>query len=281
MLQLINNFIADTILFVADTAGDFWQNFNAAGYSSLQIIVDILLVAILFYWFIRLVAGSRAFNIILGLLVLAGLFLISRKFELTAVSWLLSRLFTVILVAIPVIFQQELMQGIERLGHTQFFMAQKMKEAEFLIGEIIGACLEMQKHRVGALIVFQRKVSLKEYVDSGVTLNAKLSKELLQSIFSKGASLHDGALVVDRGFVVAAGVTLPHSFKNYGHSFGTRHKAAISLSEVTDAKVIIISEEKGIVSLAEGGKIEMDVSAEDLQKFLTHIYSEGKARARR
>ncbi|MEK7528202.1 MAG: diadenylate cyclase CdaA [Patescibacteria group bacterium] len=275
-MSALNDFISQLILVVAGSAGTFWRNVTLVDFSAWQVFFDILLVAVLFYWMIRLLSGSRAINIILGLIILAALFLVSKAFELVAMSWLLSRLFTVILVAIPIIFQQELRAGLEKLGRTKFFLAQEKKEIDFLISEVVEACLAMAEHRIGALLVFRGEVSLTEYVESGVMLNAKISKELIRSIFSKNAPLHDGAVIIEDGLVVAAGVTLPQSFRNYGHAFGTRHKAALAVSEATDARVIVISEERGTISLAFRGTMEQGVKAEQIQQFLEKIYRKKK-----
>ncbi|KKU80559.1 MAG: TIGR00159 family protein [Candidatus Peregrinibacteria bacterium GW2011_GWA2_47_7] len=278
MISAINNLIAEIILFVTSAAGTFWLNITLVDYSLWQATVDILLVAILFYWLMRLLIGTRAMNILFGLIVLGAIFLISQALKLLAISWLLHSLFTVILVAIPIIFQQELRAGLERLGRTKFFLAEKAKEIDLTINEIIEACLFMAKNHIGALIAFKMDVVLTEYIDTGVKIDARISKELLGTIFSKSAPLHDGACVIDRDRVVAAGVILPHSFKNYGHAFGTRHKAALALSESTDARSIVISEERGSISLVEDGKLEEEVTAERLQRFLQTLYRRKKVK---
>lgn len=269
MVDAISQIIAQFVEIVSDTARNFAQNLNLSQYSVFQVAVDILLVAILIYWFIQLIRGSRAINIIFGLLIMAFVFAVSRWMNLLAVGWIVDRLLTVVLVAIPVIFQQELRRGLEKLGRTKFFMAQEAKEMDFIRSEIIEACFVLSQTKTGALIVFRREVSLKEYIDTGVALGAKISKELLLSVFSKQSPLHDGAVIVDENRVEAAACVLPHSFKDYGHKFGTRHKAALGLSETTDAKVIVVSEQRGNVSFVEDGRIEEDITRERLQEILT------------
>lgn len=276
MFQAINNFVAKFISFFADKASLFGDNLNAADYSYWQVGIDILLTAILFYWLILLIRGSRATNIILGLVVLTFLFLLSRILNLLAVGWILDRLLTVILVAIPIIFQQELRRGLEKLGRTKFFLAKEAKELDFLKSEIIEACLMMVKKHMGSLIVFRQDVSLKEYVDTGIMMNAKISKELILSVFSSMSPLHDGAVIIDNGRILSAGCVLPHSFKEYGHSFGTRHKAGLALSESTDARVIVISEQKGTVSFVVDGEIEQDIGPERLAELLDETFSPKK-----
>lgn len=275
-MNAISQAIAGFISGITDATRTFWENVNISQYSAFQVFIDILLVAILFYWLIQLIRGSRATNIVFGLIVVALVFAISRWLQLLALGWLLDRLLTVILVAIPIIFQQELRRGLEKLGKTKFFLAQEAKEIDFIRSEVISACVEMAKQRTGALVVFRGEVSLKEYIDTGVLLSARISKELLLSIFSKDSPLHDGAVIIDQNRIVAAGCVLPHSFKEYGHKFGTRHKAALGLSETTDSVVFVISEQRGTVSSVVDGEIEEDITPERAQVMLTSILTPKK-----
>ncbi len=268
MLGAINSFFAKLIFFIADQAETFWGNLTLVDYSAWQFVIDIFLVAVIFYWIIALISGTRAINILFGLVILAVIFLISNALQLLALGWLLERLFTVALVAIPIIFQQELRRGLEKLGKTKFFLAKKAKEIDFLKSELIEACFKMAKQKIGALIVLRREVSLKEYIDTGILLHAKVSKELLISIFTVSSPLHDGATIIDDGKIIAAACVLPHSFKEYGHTFGMRHKAALALTEATDAHVIVVSEEKSSVGFASAGALEDNVSPEKLSQLL-------------
>lgn len=271
MIDAISEIAAQFIHAVSQFGRNLFENLNVSQYSTLQVVLDILLVAVLFYWLVMLIRGSRATNILVGLLFLGLVFALSRWLNLLALGWLLDRLLTVILVAIPIIFQQELRRGLEKLGRTKFFLAQEAKEIDLLRSSLIEACFDMAKRKVGALVVFRCEVSLKEYIDTGVPLGAKISKELLFSLFSRESPLHDGAVIVDQNRIVAAGCVLPHSFKEYGHKFGTRHKSALGLSEATDAKVLVVSEERGTVSYVEDGRIEADISPERCQKILTDM----------
>lgn len=270
-MSALSRVMAELIGSFSDAISNFAQNVSVSEYSWLQVFLDITLVAVLFYWLIMLIRGSRATNVMLGLFGIVIVFAVSRWLQLLALGWLLDRLLTVILVAIPIIFQQELRRGLEKLGRTKFFLAQEAKEIDLIRSEIIQACFEMSKRKTGALVVFRGEVSLKEYVDTGVVLYARISKELLLSIFHPGNSLHDGAVVIDQNRLTAAGCVLPHSFKEYGHHFGTRHKAALGLSETTDAKILVISEQRGAVSFVWDGNIEEDISEERAQEILTDI----------
>lgn len=280
-MNAVSQAIAKFISVITDATRNFWENINVSQYTAFQVVIDILLVAILFYWLIQLIRGSRATNIVFGLVGVALVFALSRWLQLLALGWLLDRLLTVILVAIPIIFQQELRRGLEKLGRTKFFLAQEAKEIDFIRSEIISACFDMAKQRLGGILVFRGEVSLKEYIDTGVLLYARISKELLLSIFSKESPLHDGAVMIDQNRLVAAAAVLPHSFKEYGHRFGTRHKAALGLSESTDAKIIVISEQRGTVSYVFEGRIEEDISPERLQIILTDIFTPKKMLRRR
>lgn len=282
MLNAINQLISTFINGISQLAAGIFQNINISQYSFMQVALDILLVAILFYWLIMIIKGSRALNIVFGLVVLALVFAMSSWFKLLALGWLLERLLTVILVAIPIIFQQEIRRGLEKLGKTKFFLATAAKEMDFIRSEIIETCFEMGRQGLGGLVVFKGEVSLKEYIDTGVMLGARVSKELLLSIFSKGSPLHDGAVIIDQNRIVAAGCILPHSFKEeYGHRFGTRHKAALGLSETTDAQIFVISEQKGTVSFVINGEIDEGISRERAQQLLTVILAPKKITRRK
>ncbi|MBI5413496.1 TIGR00159 family protein [Candidatus Peregrinibacteria bacterium] len=277
MINVLSSAIAQFINAVSSIAKNILENLNVSQYSMFQIAVDILLVAILFYWLIMLIRGTRAVNVILGVVVIVIVFAISRWLQLLALGWLLDRLLTVTLVALPVIFQQELRRGLEKLGRTKFFMAQEAKEIDFIRSEVIGTCFEMSKKKIGALIVFCGEVNLKEYIDTGILLSSRISKELLLSIFSTASPLHDGAVIIDENKIVAAGCVLPHSFKEeYSHRFGTRHKAALGLSETTDARIFVISEQRGTVSYVVDGHIEEDITPERAQTLLTEILTPKK-----
>jgi len=278
MIQAITSLFASFVAAISDASRTIWDNINVAQYSGWNVALDIFLVAILFYWLIMIIHGSRATNIMLGFIILALLLSLSRWLQLLALGWLLDRLLTVTLVAIPIIFQQELRRGLEKLGRTKFFLAKEAKEMDFIRSEIIEACFDMAKRNVGALIVFKGEVSLKEYVDTGVALYARISKELFLSIFTPGTPLHDGAVIIDQNRILAAGCVLPHSFKEeYGHKFGTRHKAALGLSEATDAAVVVVSEQRGTVAFVNEGEIEENLTPARLEKRLNTLFAPVKS----
>jgi diadenylate cyclase len=268
-MDIISKWLAEFVLFIGHQAQGFWENLTLLNFSPIQVIIDILLVSILFYYIFVLLKGSRAVNILIGLVIIGFVFALSKALQLVTLGWLLDRFLTVILVAIPVIFQQELRMALERLGHTKIPTSQKEKELTTMINNLVESCDYMSKQKIGALIVLENSVSLKEYIDTGIPLNAKISKELILSVFMNRSPLHDGAVIVKDGILVAASCVLPHSFKTYSQVSGTRHKAALGLSENSDAKVIVVSEEKGTISYAHNGHIEQNVSLPRLQILLT------------
>jgi diadenylate cyclase len=275
-MDIIARWIADFIFFVGGITQSFWENLTLLNFAPIQIAIDIILVSILFYFIFLLLKGSRAVNILIGLSIIGLVFLISQAFNLVALGWLLERFFTVLLVAIPIIFQQELRMGLEKLGHTKLFSNFKSGHIDRIISGIVEACEVMAKEKTGALIVFQHQTPLKEYVDTGVELDAKVSKELLLTTFKKNTPLHDGAVIIDKDRVLAASCILPHTYKNQSSEMGTRHKAALGLSENTDASVIVISEERGAISWARKGQIDKNISLEQLQEKLKTVLKPNK-----
>lgn len=241
-----------------------------------QIGLDILLVAVFFYFILRLIKGSRAIHILTGIVVVGIVYLISGAMQLVTLAWLLEKFLTITLVAIPVVFQQELRMALERLGHTKVFLKQKAHQIDRMIVSIVDACKALAAAKTGALIVFQNAVPLKEFTDTGIPLDAKVSRQIILSIFNTASPLHDGAIIIKDQKIAAASCILPHSFKTDGVILGTRHKAALGLSENTDAGVIVVSEEKGTISFAIEGEIERNISAERLHNILISILNPAK-----
>lgn len=275
-MNIFSKWIADFVLFIGQQTQGFWENLMLLNYSPVQVAIDILLVAVLFYYLFLLLKGSRAVNILIGLIMISFVFAVSRVLQLVTLGWLLDRFLTVVLVAIPVIFQQELRMALEKLGHTKISLSQKEKQLANVINNLVESCDYMSKQKIGALIVLENTVPLKEYIDTGTPLNAKISKELILSIFMNRSPLHDGAIIIKDSTLIAASCVLPHSYKtaqSASHSgSGTRHKAAVGLSENTDAKIIVVSEEKGTISFAQNGQLEQAISLNRLQFLLTDFF---------
>ena len=194
-MQLLNDISHRFILFVANLGETFWEHLTLSQYSFWQTAIDILIVASIFYWLIMVLRGTRGVHILTGFIFLAFLYFISRELELLAVTWILGRTFPAILVAIPIIFQQELRRGLERIGKTRFF-AHQVEATDQIISDLVEACEELAKHRHGALIVFQHDTQLQEYVETGEALDALISRDLILSIFNPKSPLHDGAIII-------------------------------------------------------------------------------------
>lgn len=268
-MEVLSRPVANFILFIGEQTQIFWGNLVLLNFSWQQIAIDIILVAVIFYLIFSLLQGSRAVHVLIGLSIIAVFYFLSKALQLVALSWLLDRFMTVVLVAIPIIFQKELRIGLERLGHTKLFLNQRKRRIDRMINSIVDACDVMAKEKTGALIVIQHTVPLKEYVDTGVELGAKVSKELLLSIFKPKSPLHDGAVIIANERILGASCILPHSFENIASGMGTRHKAALGLSETTDASVVVVSEERGTIAFSKNGKMDRNLDATQLQSALT------------
>jgi diadenylate cyclase len=271
-MELLSRWTADLILLVGHQARTFWENLTILSFSWQQVVLDILLVAVLLYFLLVLIKGSRAVNIIMGLVVIALIYWLSRAMQLVTLGWLLDKFLTVVLVAIPVIFQQELRMALERIGHTNLFVKQKERQMDRMISRIVEACGIMAQAKTGALVVIQDSVPLKEYIDTGISLDSEVTKELLLSIFNHDSPLHDGAVIIRNGRVAAAACLLPHSSVTDGPLMGTRHKAGLGLSEATDAAIVVVSEERGTISFARKGEMVKNISVDRLREFLTEAF---------
>jgi diadenylate cyclase len=267
-MEFISNGIAGGISQIANTAREFWQNLMYADMSLWQIILDISIVAVVIYFLFSMLKGSRSVSVIVGLSIIGVLFLVSKSLNLVTVGWLLDRFFTILLISIPILFQQEMRMALEKIGNTPFLTGEKNLAVDVMISDIVACCNFLAGRKEGALIVFRHSIPLKEYIETGVKMEALVSKELLISIFHGKGPLHDGAVIVDNGRIAAAACILPTSFDNKERNVGTRHKAAIGLTDHTDASVIVISEERGSISFAKNGHLERDIDAARLQQLL-------------
>lgn len=238
-------------------------------------LVDILLVALVFYALFRLFQGTQAVALLRGVLVLALVFLLAAS-RFTAFGWLLRNSLSVILVAIPVVFQPELRRALERLGRSApMLMGRGGREtaAQQVIHEIVLAVETLSRERTGALIVLEGDTGLEEHIESGERIDALVSARLLLTIFFPGTSLHDGAVIVRGDHIVAAACVLPLTQRDLADSsLGTRHRAAVGITEQNDAIAIIVSEETGIVSVARGGRIARRLDAQRLRTILQAFY---------
>jgi diadenylate cyclase len=233
-----------------------------------QDAIDILLIAYVIYRIIDLIRGTRAVQMLIGLAVVFLTYLSSQYFELYTVNWLLDNFLSSVLLVIVVIFQDDIRRALTQVGTGPFFARQQGILQEDL-EEIIRASASLATKRIGALIVFQRDVGLNQYVEVGTQLDARVSRELITSIFLPTSPIHDGALIIHHGRIIAAGCFLPLTANPHvSKTLGTRHRAAIGLTEETDAIVIVISEEEGAISVVREGRITRGVDAATLRSTL-------------
>jgi diadenylate cyclase len=238
---------------------------------SMITVVDILLVAILIYGFLRLIRGTRAAPMLVGATALALAFYIARVGELRTVNWLVSTLLPYAVFALIVVFQAEIRHALARLGRMLALSRGAASEAD-AYDDIVMAANLFSQNQTGALIVLEREIGLRTYIESGVPLDARLSYDLLATIFRPSAPLHDGAVIVQKDRVAAAACFLPLSMNPVlSNQLGTRHRAGIGITEETDAIAIVVSEETGSISLAVGGNIERDLSVEELREHLSKL----------
>lgn len=232
-------------------------------------LVDIVATSVLIYYFLLLIRGTRAVQILTGVLVLLGLLGIANVFHLLLLGSILYIFVIGAAVTLPIVFQPELRRGLEQLGRGGFFHWNEGQQSltaradEKVMSMLAKAAFLLSRNKYGALIVIEQQTGLKEFVESGTTLNAALSPELLLSIFVPRSPLHDGAVIVREGVIEAAGCFLPLAEQSLTEGrLGTRHRAALGLTEQTDAVIIIVSEESGGIKVAREGKISREIEDE-------------------
>jgi diadenylate cyclase len=229
--------------------------------------VDILLVAVLIYQFLLLIRGTRAAPMLVGVGALIVTFYFAHKTDLRTLDWLVGNLLPYGIFALIVVFAGEIRQVLARIGRRLTFSRSAQASVSELYDDIILAANLFSQNQTGALIVIEREIGLRTYIESGVPLDAELSYDLLATIFRPSAPLHDGAVIIRKDRIAAAACFLPLSLKPLlSTQLGTRHRAGIGITEETDAISVIVSEENGAISLAVAGNIERDISAEQLRE---------------
>jgi len=259
---------------VLNAIREFFDTYLRGSWTS---IIDILLVAVVIYWLFILIRGTRAVRIVIGLSILYLVYLAAQALDLKLLSTLLQTGAVVGLFAIVVVFQPELRRALEQIGRVgslnRFFVSSEVTQAERVAGQVSRAALLLAGSRHGALIVIERDTGLQDLAtESGVPLNADLRAELLVTIFYRGTALHDWAVIISGNRILAAGVLLPLS-QNVLDSerYGTRHRAAIGISEQTDAVIVVVSEETGSISLVLRGRIERNLTEEQLRRRILNL----------
>jgi uncharacterized protein (TIGR00159 family) len=250
---------------------------------SLKDFVDILLVAMMLYYIYRLMRESRSINIFVGIMIFVlGWFFVSRIFEMRLLGSILDTLVSVGVIALIVIFQNDIRKFLYDLGThdrvrsiMRFFTPKATEERDLAalkraILPIVMACMSMAKNKVGALIVIERKFSLDDVISTGEIINADINQRLIENIFFKNSPLHDGAMIISNLHIKAAGCILPVSHNHdIPKSLGLRHRAALGISQESDALCIVVSEETGYISVTMNGELRLNLSAEKLEAILT------------
>lgn len=244
----------------------------------LRALIDILIVAVFFFGVSYLFRGTQALALLRGtVLTIVGLILLSSLFQLQALGWVLQNLITVLFVAIPVIFQPELRRALERLGRGNILFNRQTPEdaRDKIINEICQAAERLSERRHGALIVLQRSSNLQDYIRTGIPLDSEVNAPVLLTIFWPKTELHDGAAIIDsRGRIASAASVLPLTASRNvpGRKMGTRHRAALGISEVSDALCVIVSEETGKIAITNGGRMVSRLDIERLRTLLHAFY---------
>lgn len=237
-------------------------------------LLDIVLVALLFYGVYSLIKDTKAIRMVIGIILVAAIFVIGQLLNLIALTWLLKYFAAFIVVAIPIIFQPELRRAFEKLGRPgkiRKFRLLPQRETERVIEVIIDSVIVLVKNKIGGLIVLRRTTGLADHVERGTTINAALSRELLLNLLFPNSPLHDGAVLISGNQILAAGVILPLSERDTTYQLGTRHKAAMGITEETDAVAVVVSEERGEISVAVNGKIAVVNEPEALRVRLKEL----------
>lgn len=251
-------------------------DFSFADFSLFKLLsntIDILLVWFVIYKLIMIVKGTKAVQLVKGIFVILLVKIISDQFHLQTLGWMMEQVLLWGFLAIAIIFQPELRRALEQLGRGRFFSRsgnQEEEDQEKLVESISKAVDYMAKRRIGALISLERETGMVDYIETGIQLNSKISSELLINIFIPNTPLHDGAVILQKNQVAAAACYLPLSESPFiSKELGTRHRAALGISEVTDSITIVVSEETGSVSLTKNGELHRDLKSEQFKEMLS------------
>ncbi len=241
-------------------------------------MIDIAIVALLLYQIFMWFKGTAGMQLLKGLLILFFVYITSQQLGLKTLNWLMDRFVTVILVIIVIVFQPELRRALERLGRGKIFSRlgfgfSFVQKNSAIVRQLIDAVEKCSEEKIGGLIVLERSTGLNEFLESGVKIDAPVSEELLITILTKGTPLHDGAIIIQGDRILAAGCLLPLSESKFiDRRLGTRHRAAIGMSEQSDALVIAVSEQNGAISVAENGCLNSFLTKEQLEERLFDMY---------
>lgn len=242
--------------------------------SSVRLIdlLDVGIVAFIVYRVLLLIRGTRAMQMLTGLGILGIGFYVSSMFELFTTHWLFSYFFDYLILIVIVLFQDDLRRALTHVGKNPFFSAASAEEEREMVDDIARAATRLAKERIGALIVIERETGLKNFIDTGSRLESRVKAELIYAIFVPTSPIHDGAVIITGGRIAAAGCFLPLSKDpNIDKRYGTRHRAALGLTEDTDAIVVLVSEEAGEAHLVKNGKITTNLNEQELRESLAAL----------
>lgn len=241
-------------------------------------LIDMAIVAVIIYLILCWVKETRAWTLVKGLLIIGIISLVSYTFHFYTLSWLIEKTFSVGVIAIVILFQPELRKALEQLGAGSFKNisdiikpTSEVSITKQSLEELVDACMKLSKVKTGALIVIEREVPVGDFLKTGISLDACISSQLLINIFEKNTPLHDGAVIIQNNRIKAATCILPVTQSQIGLDLGTRHRAAVGASEVSDACVIIVSEETGSISVAMNGKLKRNLIESDLRRTLKYV----------
>jgi uncharacterized protein (TIGR00159 family) len=239
-----------------------------------QDAADIAVVAFLIYWVFNLIRGTRAAAMLLGLLAVWGVYFGAQRLELLSTYTILHTLLSQILLIIVVIFQSDIRRALTQVGTGALFTGRERQEQRQAVAEVSRAAVTLAARRVGALMVLQREIGLNDYIEVGTTLDARVSRELITSIFMPESPIHDGALIIQQGRITAAGCILPLTANPLvSRALGTRHRAAIGLTEETDAVAVVVSAEEGAISVVHHGRLTPGMDGTTLRATLDRLFT--------
>ena len=274
MAQIMNMFSQIGNLFANLFVHPDWRN-----------ILDIAVLTVLIYNTIKLVSHTRASSLFKGIIVILALAVVSDVLEISALSWLLHQVISVGVVVLAIVFQPELRRMLDQMGRTKYFRRifgspkrQRDARSQAHVAEIVRALTNMSRKRIGALIVVERSTKLGDVIESGTVVDAEISSQLIENIFEPNTPLHDGAMMIRGERIAAAACIMPLSDDySISRELGTRHRAAIGITESTDAVSLIVSEETGVISMARDGKLTRYLDAKSLTILLTELFTPERA----
>lgn len=236
-------------------------------------IIEIVILWFIIYHVLRFFEGTRASYVFRGIITLLAAFFLFQKLDLKVLDWLLNKLFGISVIGILIIFHPEIRQGLARLGRRRLFMVQlKEKELDQILHELVDAAENLCKEKIGGLIAIENNDPLNPYIENGVSIDSRISSDLIQAIFTPNNPLHDGGLIIQAGKIAAAGCLFPLiQSQELSRIYGTRHRAALGLSEETDAIIIVISEERRDISVVYQSKLYKDLGKEELSSKIKEI----------